>query len=167
MITYGLILNQSQLNKAFDRFGTAHMQQVLRPPMEASLLSLQDALTDYPGPPMRPYPKMLRTEKQRRYFFWALREGKIQVPYQRGGVNSQKLGQSWTWKIDTTSSGLRGEVGTNVTYAHWVQRQGSQARIHRGNWLTDFGAVQQKRDEIGRRFRSAIRAALAAGPSGG
>ena len=165
MITYGIILDQSALNKAFARLGTAHMQQVLRPPMEASLLSLQDALTDYPPPSTG---KMtLKTAKQRRYFFWALREGKIQVPYQRCGVNSQKLGQSWTWKIDTTSSGLRGEVGTKVTYAHWVQRQGSQARIHRGNWLTDFGAVQQKRDEIGRRFRSAIRAALAAGPSGG
>lgn len=163
MITYGIILDQSALNKAFDRFGTAHMQQVLRPPMEASLLSLQDALTDYPGPPMRPYPKMLRTEKQRRYFFWALKQGVIQVPYVRTG----KLGQLWTWKVTVTGSGLRGEVGTNMSYARWVQRQGSQARIHRGNWLTDFGAVQQKRDEIGRRFRSAIRAALAAGPSGG
>ncbi len=163
MITYGIILDQSALNKAFDRFGTAHMQQVLRPPMEASLLSLQDALTDYPGPPMRPYPKMLRTEKQRRYFFWALKEGLIQVPYHRTG----KLGQSWTWKVTTTGSGLRGEVGTNMKYARWVQNQHSQARIHRGNWLTDYGAVQQKRDEIGRRFRSAIRAALAAGPSGG
>ena len=112
---------------------------------------------------MRPYPKMLRTEKQRRYFFWALKEGLIQVPYVRTG----KLGQSWTWKVTTTASGLRGDVGTNMNYARWVQRQGSQARIHRGNWLTDYGAVQQKRDEIGRRFRSAIRAALAAGPSGG
>ena len=163
MITYGLILDQSSLNKAFQRLGTSHMQQVLRRPMEASLLSLQDALTDYPGPPQRPYPKMLRTERQRRYFFWALKNGVIQVPYHRTG----KLGQSWTWKITTTGSGLQGQVGTNMNYAHWVQRQGTQARIHRGNWLTDYGAVQQKRDEIGRRFRDAIRAALAAGPSGG
>ncbi len=163
MITYGLILNQSQLNKAFDRLGTAHMQQILRPPMEASLLSLQDVLTDSPGPPQRPYPKMLRTDKQRRWFFWALKQGVITVPYQRTG----KLEQSWTWKVTATGSGLRGEIGTNMSYAHWVQRQGSQARIHKGNWLTDYGAVQQKRDEIGRRFRSAIKAALASGPSGG
>lgn len=163
MITYGIILDQSKLNKAFDRLGTAHMQQVLRRPMEASLLSLQDALTDYPGPPMRPYPKMLRTEKQRRWFFWALKQGLIQVPYQRTG----KLGQSWTWKVDTTSTGLRGEIGTNMSYAKWVQHQPTQARIHRGNWLTDYGALNKHRDEIGRRFRDAIRAALAAGPSGG
>lgn len=161
MITYGFILDQSALNKAFDRFGTAHMQQVLRPPMEASLLSLQDALTDYPSPSTGKV--RFKSAKQRRYFFWALKQGVIQVPYQRTG----KLGQSWTWKVTETGSGLRGEVGTNMSYAHWVQRQGSQARIHRGNWLTDYGAVQQKRDEIGRRFRSAIKAALASGPSGG
>lgn len=161
MITYGIILDQSALNKAFNRLGTAHMQQVLRRPMEASLLSLQDALTDYPPPSTGKV--TFKSAKQRRYFFWALKEGLIQVPYVRTG----KLGQSWTWKVTVTGSGLRGEVGTNLSYAHWVQRQGSQARIHRGNWLTDYGAVQMKRDEIGRRFRSAIRAALAAGPSGG
>ena len=161
MITYGYVLDQSALNKAFSRLGTAHMQQVLRPPMEASLLSLQDALTDYPPPSTGKV--RFKTAKQRRYFFWAVSNGVIQVPYVRTG----KLGQSWTWKITTTGSGLRGEVGTNLPSARWVQNVHSQARIHRGNWLTDYGAVQMKRDEIGRRFRSAIRAALASGPSGG
>ena len=91
------------------------------------------------------------------------RSGVIQVPYVRTG----KLGQSWTWRITTTGSGLRGQVGTNLKYAPWVQSSESQARIHQGNWLTDMGALNAKRDEIGRRFRTAIRAALAAGPSGG
>ena len=163
MITYGIILDQSSLNKAFQRLGTGPMQQILRRPMEASLLQLHSDLTDYPGPPQRPYPKMLRTERQRRYFFWALKNGVITVPYHRTG----KLGQSWTWKIDTTPSGLRGEIGTNMSYAKRVQHQGLQARIHQGNWLTDYGAIEKRRDEIGRRFRAAIRAALAAGPSGG
>ena len=161
MITYGIILNQSSLDKAFARFGTAHMQQVLRRPMEASLLSLQDVLTDYP--PKSTGKMRFKTAKQRRYFFWAVQNGVIQVPYVRTG----KLGQSWTWKITTTGSGLRGQVGTNLKYAPWVQSSESQARIHQGNWLTDMGALNAKRDEIGRRFRTAIRAALAAGPSGG
>jgi hypothetical protein len=38
----------------------------------------------------------------------------------------------------------------------------SQAMIHRDNWLTDARAVHQRRDEIGRRFRAAIRKAWAA-----
>ena len=161
MITYGLIVNQSQINKLFDRFDTASVQRILRPPMEASLLMLQDDLTDYPPPSTGKI--RFKSAKQRRYFFWALREGFIQLPYHRKG----KLGQSWTWRITSTGNGLRGQVGTNLSYAKWVQNEDSQARIHRGNWLTDTGAVQQKRDEIGRRFRSAIRAQLAAGPSGG
>ena len=161
MITYGVIVNQSSLNKAFDRLGTANMQRILRPPMEASLLDLHNDLTDYPPPSTG---KMrFKTAKQRRYFFWAVSNGVIQVPYVRTG----KLGQSWTWKITTTANGLRGEDGTNLKCVKWVQVQETQARIHRGNWLTDYGALNKNRDQIGRRFRNAIKAALAAGPSGG
>ena len=165
MITYGIILDQSALNKAFDRLGTANMQRILRPPMEASLLSLHDDLVAYP--PKSSGKMVWKSLKQRRYFFWALREGKIQVPYQRGGEKSQKLGQSWTWKIDTTMRGLRGEVGASATYAKWVQHAPTQARIHRGNWMTDSRALEHRRTEIVQRFRRAIAAALAAGPRGG
>jgi hypothetical protein len=161
MITYGLIVNQGQLNKLFNRMDHASVLKVLRPPMEASLLDLHDDLTDYPPPSSGK--TRFKTARQRRYFFWALRTGVIQVPYVRTG----KLGQSWTWKITTTGSGLRGEDGTNIPHAHWVQREESQARIHRGNWLTDMGALDKNREQIGRRFRNAIMASLASGSSGG
>lgn len=159
MITVGMQVNQNSINSLFRRLDHLAAVNVLLRPMEESLLSLQDDLTDYPGPPQRPYPKMLRTAKQRRYFFWALKAGVIQVPYVRTG----KLGQSWSWKIETTGAGLRGVVGTNMGYAKWVQREDSQARIHRGNWLTDARAVDQRRAEIGRRFAAAIRRAMAGG----
>jgi hypothetical protein len=81
------------------------------------------------------------------------------VPYVRTG----KLGQSWTYRIETTGSGLRGIVGTNMPYAKWVQNEDSQAAIHRGNWLTDARVVSQRRDEIGRRFAAAIKRAMAGG----
>ena len=159
MITVGMQVNQNSINSLFRRLDHLAAVDVLRPPMEESLLSLQDDLTDYPPRPQRPYPNMLRTAKQRRYFFWALKAGVIQVPYVRTG----KLGQSWSWKIETTGAGLRGVVGTNMGYAKWVQREDSQARIHRGNWLTDARAVDQRRAEIGRRFAAAIRRAMAGG----
>jgi len=159
MITYGLQINQNTVDRLFRKLDRLAAESVLRAPMEESLQILQDDLTDYPGPPQRPYPKMLRTAKQRRYFFWALKQGIIQVPYVRTG----KLGQSWTWEITQTSAGLRGGVGTNLGYAKWVQKEDSQARIHRGNWLTDARAVDQRRAEIGRRFAAAIRRAMAGG----
>ena len=158
MITYGMQVNQNRINRVFQRLDRMAALDALRRPMEESLLVLQDDLTDYPGPPQRPYPKMLRTAKQRRYFFWALKQGIISVPYVRTG----KLGQSWTWKITETGSGLRGVIGTNMKYVKWVQVESSQAMIHRGNWLTDTRVVERRRAEIGRRFAAAIRKALAA-----
>lgn len=163
MITYGLQVNQGSVDSLFRKLDRLVAVEVLRAPMEESLQILQDDLTDYPGPPQRPCPNMLRTAKQRKYFFWALKQGIIQVPYQRTG----KLGQSWTYRITATGSGLRGVVGTNIRHAKWVQAEDSQAMIHRGNWPTDARVVQQRRDEIGRRFRAAMRRALAAARSGG
>jgi len=161
MITYRIEINDGAVSKLFQRFDHSHVMQVLRPPMEASLLSLHDDLTDYP-PPSRGKVRF-KSAKQRRYFFWALKQGVITVPYVRTG----KLGQSWNTHIDETGSGMYGKIGTNMGYAKWVQNAESQARIHQGNWLTDEGAFGKRRDEIVLRFRKAIRAALAAGPSGG
>lgn len=159
MITYGLQINQNTVDRLFRKLDRLAAERVLRAPMEESLQVLQDDLTDYPPKPQRPYPKMLRTAKQRRYFFWAIKSGVIQVPYVRTG----KLGQSWTYRIETTGAGLRGIVGTNMLSAKWVQNEDSQAAIHRGNWLTDARVVSQRRDEIGRRFAAAIKRAMAGG----
>lgn len=157
MITYGMNINQNSVDSLFRKLDRMAAVSVLWPPMKASLLSLQDDLTDYPPRPQRPYPKMLRTAKQRRYFFWALKQGIIQVPYVRTG----KLGQSWTWKITETDAGIRGVVGTNMNYARWVQNKEKQAMIHRSNWTTDADAIANRRAEIGRRFAAAIRRAMA------
>lgn len=158
---YRIEINDGAVAKLFQRFDHSHVMQVLRPPMEASLLVLHNDMTDYPSPSTG---KMrFKTAKQRRYFFWALSNGVIQVPYVRTG----KLGQSWNTRVTETGSGMAGTIGTNMKYAKWVQSAESQARIHQGNWLTDEQAFGKRRDEIVARFRRAIRAALAAGPSGG
>ena len=161
MITYSLEINDGMVAKLFNRLDHSAVMRVLRPPMEASLLSLHDDLTD--NPPKSTGKVRFKSAKQRRYFFWALKQGVITVPYHREG----KLGQSWTTKIDETGSGMYGKIGTNLSYAKWVQSAESQARIHQGNWLTDEQAFNKRRGEIVQRFRIAIRAALAAGPSGG
>ncbi len=146
------------LEQLFRKLDHMAAVEVLKPPMEASLLLLVDFMEDYPtSGPQRPYPKMLRTAKQRRYFFWALAQGIIKVPYVRSG----KLGQSWTWDVTTSGDGVHGKVGTNLKYAPYVQSKQLQARIHQGNWQTDAQAIEDKRDEIVQRFRDAIRQALA------
>jgi len=161
MIAYRIEINDGQVAKLFNRLDHASVMRVLRPPMEASLLLLHNDLTDYPSKSTGTI--RFKTAKQRRYFFWAVKQGIITVPYVRTG----KLGQSWTWRITETGNGLSGTVGTNLKYAPWVQNDELQARIHRGNWMTDERAFGQRRAEIVQRFRRAIQAALAAGPSGG
>ena len=161
MITYRVEINDGAVTKLFHRLDHSAVMRTLRPPMEASLLTLHDDLTDYP-PPSRGK-VTFKSAKQRRYFFWALKQGVITVPYVRTG----KLGQSWNTHVDETGSGMYGKIGTNYGPAKWVQSAESQARIHQGNWLTDEQAFNKRRGEIVQRFRIAIRAALAAGPSGG
>lgn len=161
MITYHIEINDGAVTKLFNRLDHSAVMRVLRPPMEASLLSLHDDLTDYPSKSTGKV--RFKSTKQRRYFFWAIKNGAIVVPYVRTG----KLGQSWNTQVTETGSGMYGKIGTNMGHAKWVQSAESQARIHQGNWLTDEQAFGKRRDEIVTRFRRAIRAALAAGPSGG
>ncbi len=161
MITYRIEINDGAVAKLFNRFEHSQVMQVLRPPMEASLLSLHDDLTDYPSKSTGKV--RFKTARQRRYFFWAVKNGVIQVPYARTG----KLGQSWNTQVTEAGIGMYGKIGTNMGYAKWVQSAESQARIHQGNWLTDEQAFGKRRDEIVQRFRRAIKSALAAGPSGG
>lgn len=146
------------LDQVFKRLDRLAAHDVLRTPMEASMISLFNFMAEEtPGPPHRPYPKMLRTARQRRYFFWALAQGIIKVPYVRSG----KMQQSWTWDVSTSADGVHGKVGTNYKSAPYVQSKQLQARIHQGNWQTDEDAIREKKDEIVQRFRTAVREALA------
>lgn len=64
--------------------------------------------------------------------------------YQR----THKLQQGWN--SDFTNGG-RGTVGTIINdtpYAHWVQMEGMQARIHRGRWGTDADVIELAIPEI-------------------
>ena len=61
------------------------------------------------------YGTAFKTDKQRRWFFWALRSGAIQVPYSRGqSPGSWNLQQSWSVvMLDPFTA----QIGTDVPYA--------------------------------------------------
>lgn len=77
-----------------------------------------------------------KSERQRRWFFAALRAGQISVPYQRTGI----LGRGW--RVTAQGNGQIG-VTNNIEYTKWVQVQSSQARIHQGRWRTVEEAIAQ------------------------
>lgn len=69
------------------------------------------------------------TEKQRRWFWWALRTGRLRLPYKRTGA----LRQGWQF-----IQGGAGSVLINEThYAKFVQGDGTQSRqLGLGGWRT-------------------------------
>jgi hypothetical protein len=78
-------------------------------PMTEATAHIHRKIAQYPPPPGgRPQP--FKTEKQRRYFFYALKAGLIKVPYRRTGT----AGRKWTTQV--SPDGRTGKVGNNVPY---------------------------------------------------
>ena len=111
--------------------------------MIKAVLMLQYVLKYYP-PREKGLHIEFKTEKQRRYFFWALREGKIEVPYRR----TRTLGRKWTTKVEHISGGVVGIVGNATPYGPYVQSRADQAQIHAGRWGTVEDALENLEDEI-------------------
>jgi len=91
--------------------------------------TLERNLSKYP--PARRRKQPFKTAKQRRFFFAALADGRIRVPYQRTG----RLGRSWRAGVTMTGGGLTLTVGNTTAYAPYVQGS-QQSGYHRGNWKT-------------------------------
>jgi len=85
-------------------------------------------------PPVRRQLQPFKTDKQRRYFFWALRSGAINVPYKRRGAGG---GLAGGWTVIFTGDGLNAVVGNAVSYGPYVMGSHSQALYHAGNWKTE------------------------------
>lgn len=92
-------------------------------------------LAKYPAPSRAPQPFV--SAKQRRYFFAALKEGSITVPYPRTGG----LGKSFT----KAPFGGGVNVTSTLGYADLVVGE-KQARYFKGNWpsVTDVAAKIEK-----------------------
>jgi len=78
-------------------------------------------------PPQRNAPQPFKTDRQRRWFFWALRTGQITVPYQRTG----RLANSWRARQEGWSHWV---LENSAAYAALVVGRGKQAKYHEGHW---------------------------------
>jgi hypothetical protein len=95
---------------------------------------LRDQVARYPTQFSHPHiPEW--TDKQRKWFFWALRTGQIQVPYVRKGA----LAASWVVSVQ----GLTATVGTSLGYAPLVKSE-RMTMYHRitGHETVTFTAQQ-------------------------
>lgn len=90
-------------------------------------------LTTYPSPSGKPQP--FKSDKQRRWFFAALKSGAITVPYRR----TQTLAKGW--KIVTKTTGYT--IENTVPYAPLVQGAvKDQAKYHQRWWESSSKVAQ-------------------------
>lgn len=97
----------------------------------------QNRLAVYPPAARKAQP--FKSDKSRRFFFAALRAGAIEVPYRRGGRNSQTLGRKWVIQPDGDGATLTNTAG----YSDLVQGKQTQAGYHKGVWQTDSDVADQ------------------------
>lgn len=93
---------------------------------KAAALSMIGFVKPYPSPSRKPQP--FTTPKQRRYFFAALRDGRISVPYRR----SFDLQDAWSFEI--TDGGA--DVTNSSAHAAYTINKETQAGYHKGTWKT-------------------------------
>jgi hypothetical protein len=133
----------SEALAALDRVSAAQIAPVVG---VAVAEEARDILARYPAASGRAQP--FRSAKSRRFFFAALRDGRISVPYRRGGPGSQGLGRRWL----VTPDGLGATLANSASYAGLVQgERAEQARYHRGTWPgVEEVAAQMERDGTAR-----------------
>lgn len=90
-------------------------------------------------PPIRRQAQPFKTLKQQRWFFAALREGLITVPYVRRSMGG---GLASRWVILRTDGGMGAEVTNSSQGGPYVMGKVDQSRYHEGNWKNETELVQ-------------------------
>ena len=119
------------IEEAMAKLGVAESLEMLRPPMERSMLLLMADMAKYP-----------RQRSGSRY--------------RRTG----NLGRRWTKSVRADYGGLTGTVGNNTSYGPYVQSADRQAWMHQGIWQTDASVAHRRQNEIVADFERAIQRAL-------
>lgn len=146
-----VVLEIRGLDELLERLGDKSLvADALVEALDKSVKTLQARAARYPPSPSG-YRMEFVSSKQRRYFFWALRTGRIRVPYRRTGT----LGRKITTRVDRGT--LTGRVGLKLGYGPYVIGDEKQARIHKGRWYTWTGIAREKLPEIKGYFAVAAR----------
>lgn len=129
--------------------GGAHMKTAMQVYPDAKHLKREDV-----------YGKPFQSDRQRKFFFYALAKGIIQVPYRRGGSpGSRNLKQQWT--VAATNNGFSVEIGNATSYGPLVQGQGLQSRYAQAvGWQTEQQVLDREAPAVVAYVSDAIQKAV-------
>jgi len=133
----------------------------LQPTLIAGGEHLKEIMMPYPAGNQH-RPQEFVSDKQRRYFFWALREGIIEVPYRRGqSPGSEDIQQAWNVKPEGWSRVI---VGNDTTYGPLVQGAGTQTAYHQQTgWKTEDQGMKEGEAEVLNLIKKKVDQILATG----
>jgi hypothetical protein len=126
------------LPQRFERYPKKFEAELMKT-LEEVLEHAQDSVPPYPSPSGKKFKFV--SDKQRRYVMWALREGKLKVPYKRrksgglGGSLTKGNPENIWYKRNIGGSNFEAAIGTQLPYAEHVIGQ-KQAAYHQGTWWT-------------------------------
>jgi len=132
------------------------------PALKEGAQHIKSKIQKYPdGNQHRPQP--FKTAKQRRFFFWALRQGIIEVPYRRGqSPGSEDHQQSWT--VKGMKGGLQQMIGSDTSYGPLLQDKQRQASYHRQTgWKTTDEIVEEEEEKVLNQIKKRVDEILARG----
>ena len=147
MTTQIVIKGLDELVEKFDNIGSL---KGVKAAMKNAGTHLKGEISRYPGRKHITIQQAggWKSDKQRRWFFAALRSGEIEVPYRRGqSPGSEDLGQRWT--VTTRNQGFTVIVGNNASYGPFVQAHDSQSRMMKViGWKTDQQVLDENKHEV-------------------
>ena len=101
-----------------------------------------------------------KSDKQRKWFFWALNKGKIDVPYRRGqSPGSEDLAAKWTSKYDKNK--FQAVVGNNASYARLVMGEKQTEMMKRIGWKKVDVIAKEETRKVTELMIDAVRRAIA------
>lgn len=144
------------LDRLLAKLGRLESLNALEPPMHGATQIIEAEGQNYP--PASHKKMVWKSQKQRRWFFAALRSGKLHVPYRRRESAGHAGG--WNSRVTVTSSQIIGVVTNVVPGGAWVRHPTQQAAYHKGTWPTTDDMLAKNKQKIEALFRSAIDKAL-------
>jgi hypothetical protein len=116
---------------------------------------LRGRMSVYPPTDGNRPPQPFVSEKQRRYFFAALRDGSIKTPYRRSGNLSKRWGQT------EEDAGLTQVIGNDAGYAPYVIGAEHQSLYMKSlGWNSTAVTVEREADAAFRTFVTGFRQSM-------
>lgn len=100
-------------------------------------------------PPQRNAPQPFVSDRQRKWFFWALASGLITVPYQRTG----RLANSWRARKEGWSHWV---IENSAAYGALVVGRDKQVKYHAGHWWIADDIIEEDTPDLTKNIKDEI-----------